>query len=228
MTRTLCSFMAVFFFALSTGAHAATLTSLIGDKDFFGLGAGTYGVTTITRLGDNNTAPDPEFTDRNWPQYLFNNGQTSPPYVASWQHTLTALSGTNINSARLDIAMADIQDGNHALDDLLFFNNAEVAGAFDTVDQGPGGTGIVSFDLTASQIASFVGNGHTLDVSLHGDNNGLPGLLNIDWYWIDYAELVVDYTATTLTPVPLPTAAWLFLSILAAVFTRTITLSCRR
>jgi hypothetical protein len=177
---------AVMIFSVSV-VNAATITSLVGDKDGFGV-AGLDAVPvdgTETGYGwDNRTTSDPEFTD------VWGYTQNSLPSPIVYDHTYD-LSGYTAVSAILNIQDSGMGDGTDRTWEVLF-NGASVG----TIGPNKGGT--------TSFINSFI-----IDVLLLTGNDTITlnylGPNGAEGYAINFSELTIQ-----ANPVPVPAAVWLF------------------
>ena len=175
-------------------ASAATLTSLFGDIDGFGgqVTPGVSGLNTGANF-DNSTAADPSFTD----VWLFEQfgGIGGSPLSFGFSYDLT---GATIIGASLEIMQSGMSDGRGPW----------------AVSVGGTSVGLIENGLgTTSTLLSF-----TIDPSLIGAT-GTSGMLTYndsqpEAYAIDYLSLVIDYEASTMTPIPLPAGGALWLTAL--------------
>jgi hypothetical protein len=175
-----------------------TITQTLGDADFFGFGTGSLGDPVPVIDFDNRTSTDPAFTDHDLRLSIF--GPDSDNDIV-WTHDLsTQLAGKLILSATLELPIGGLQDGRADLgpaDDRLFIEGIEVPGAFDTVDQGPFGTGLFSFELSPAQVASFQVDGK-LDIAIDGAKvpRGFVDARALESYFIDFARVTVQVETT--------------------------------
>ncbi|MCS7466146.1 putative Ig domain-containing protein [Stieleria sp. ICT_E10.1] len=140
------------------------ITVTIGDEDFFGFGTGSIGEPTPAIDFDNRDTDDPPYTDRDLRTSVSGDDVLND---ISWENDLSFIQ-SRAQSVTVELAIGGIQDGNEALiefDDRLFIEDLEVNAAFDAIDDGPFGTRLISFALTAAQLDSF----------------NLDGLLNFDF-----------------------------------------------
>lgn len=183
-TRLLVS--AVLIFSVSV-VNAAVITSLVGDKDGFGI-SGLDAVPvdgTDTGYGwDNNTATDPYFTD------VWGYTQNSLPSPITYDHTYD-LSGHTAVSAILAIQDTGMGDASDRTWEVLF-NGTQVG----TIGPNKGGT--TSFINTFIIDALLLTGSDTVTLNYLGPN-GFEG------YAINFSELTIQ-----ASPVPLPAAVWLF------------------
>ncbi len=183
-TRLFASLVLVFSVS---AVNAATITSLVGDKDGFGL-AGYDGVPvdgTDTGFGwDNRTVSDPEFTD------VWGYTQSTLPSPITYDHTYD-LSGYTAVSAILDIQDSGMGNDADRTWEVLF--NGTLVGTI-----GPNKGGTTSF------INSFI-----IDVLLLTGNDTITlnylGPNGSEGYAINFSELTIQ-----ANPVPVPAAVWLF------------------
>ncbi len=202
---------ALFSIILAINPVSATVVNTLGDLDFFGFGVGTIGDPSPAIDFDNRTVGDPAHTDNDIRQAIF--GASTLNDVA-FSHDLSAqLLGLTATSAELTLAIGGIQDGNLSLvglDDRLFIEGIEVVGAFDTLDQGAFATALVTFQLSAAQLASF-GTDFIVNVFIDGGriSDGAPiGAGALDSYFLDFTTVTVETSA--VSAVPLPAALPLF------------------
>lgn len=202
---------AVLAAALSaTSVSAATVTSLVGDRDSFGTGADLSSQLTTSQVGAGvQEADDPAgFDDWN-------------PGEVSWAHEFS-LNGEYIISAQLEISTFDLEDdgdgdgrGGEPFDTTLFLDGREVTGAFDDVSTVDGTSttllsrNVTFFDLGA-EFFPLLEDG-LLQVIL----NPYAGAQK-DHIAIDYASLKIVTSATRpdqpVAAVPLPLSGVLLLS----------------
>lgn len=199
---------AVALVAISGGAvQAATVTSLVGDKDVFGLDTDGDGFPN-SRPGATSPG-DPAGFD------VYMGGEATK--VRNWTHQFVLPVGETIVSAMLTIMTGEMEDGGgtegtsthdgSAVDDTLTLDGTEYAGAFDTV------TGYFPdiypqesvFDLTGWIPSLYDG---TLNVILNPSAGSIKDYIAVDW-----AELtiVTEAPTTDAAPVPLPASALLLM-----------------
>jgi hypothetical protein len=109
--------------------------------------------------------------------------------TVSWMHDVSSeLQGLTITSARLDIAVVGLIDGQYGINNKLFVDGIEIPGAFDNSNDG---WRLYSFVLDIQRLLDG-----KLNVSIQSDP--IEG-----WGGPDYSELHV--VAETTTSVPEPT-----------------------
>lgn len=153
------SLRAALFAVLCSGlsVHAATITSLVGDKD-------------------QNPPPNPDGHG------IVHEAEDLPGFDQrlvggnySWTHTFAPSAGASATAAVIDIAVVGFIDGNYpGINNRLYFNGNEVAGAFDNSLDG---WNLYTFNVPLA----FVSSGSllvTVDVS------SLEG-----WGGVDFSEL---------------------------------------
>lgn len=194
--------------ATCNSANAATITQTLGDSDFFGFGNNTIG-NPVPNADFNNQEPDdPAFSDRDIREQVFG---SDPQNDVGWIHDLSSqlTNPTTITDFTLELAIGGIQDADPnlgSIDDRLFIEGIEVLGAFDTVNQGGLGTDLLSFSLTAAQIASFQTDS-ILDIFIDGgqvpaDASQTGAIGALDSYFIDFSRITVETEDNTSVPEP--------------------------
>jgi hypothetical protein len=177
--------------------HAATITSLVGDKDGFGgqITPETAGANTGPSF-DNRTASDPLFTD----VYLFEQNVGPGASPVTYTHSyMIPISQTPV-SARLTIFESGMADDRGPWD--VDFNGTVVGQII-----GPDASS------TLSKFHTF-----SIDVTLLTGAD-LVSLIYLDTvgegYAIDYSELAIE--TGTIEVIPLPATLPMLLSALAGV-----------
>jgi hypothetical protein len=164
---------------------------LVGDQDGFGMDlvVGDKRPTSPDPYFDNREGGDPSFTD------------VMPASVDfTYTHAFPVPAGMTVSSATLRWLTLGIQDGDSEVtgsdtDIRLYLDGAEVAGAFDEVDQ---------FELIEGEWVEIVGlveiplTGLILDEFLDGEVDVRIEITQLgstgpDAIAIDYSELVVEY-----------------------------------
>ncbi|HYH98095.1 choice-of-anchor A family protein [Hyalangium sp.] len=140
-----------------------TVDSLVGDKD--GFGAGIPCGATYQNINDFNPGPDdPPGTDVVVVASSYLPPLSSNPYAynpralklpAPFVHTFQLRQDCPITSVELEMCTADVDDGGFSwINDRLFLDGTELAGAFDDVNQYIAGvsgyTGIVRYTIPSS------------------------------------------------------------------------------
>ena len=165
----------------ASAASAATVTSLVGDKDCFGTGGScTPGVWVAGLCGGASQGPgDPAYMD-----LMFSNGQT-----ASWTHTFATGSYLSATLSILTAGIADIY-GPYA----VFVDGIEVG------EMPLDGTGHILPELFTFAV----------DTSLLADGAALVSFSTVsgDAWAVDYSELTLE---TGAAAVPLPASGLLLL-----------------
>jgi hypothetical protein len=177
--------------------HAATFTSLVGDKDGFGgqITPETAGADTGASF-DNRTASDPLFTD----VYLFEQDGGVGASPVTYTHSYMIPVTETPVSATLTIFETGMADDRGPWD--VDFNGTVVGQIV-----GP------AFSSTLSKFHTF-----SIDVSLltGADTVSLIYLDTVgEGYAIDYSELTIETRTTGV--IPLPAALPMLLSALAGV-----------
>ncbi|MEM6468299.1 MAG: putative Ig domain-containing protein [Planctomycetota bacterium] len=165
-----------------------SITQQLGDEDFFGFGTDSVGEPVPVIEFDNRSPQDPSFTDFDLrhDRRLRSQGEV----INEWTHDLSELVGSlnRIEELELSLAIGGIQDGNTSipeLDDRLFFEGIEVEDAFDSLDQGVFGTGLLTFSLNSDQLETLR-NDNVLDIRIEG---GFVNSGNNESYFIDYSKV---------------------------------------
>lgn len=178
---------------LATGASAAVITNLAGDKDSFGTGKALGSTVSVAEI--NATTPgvgDGDFDQ--WSLDLF-----------TWTHAFD-LTGQTIVEAMLTVVTLDMEDngagdgrGGAPFDDLLSIDGTDIPGAFDNVFT-PDATGTMQIapNVTIFDLGAYIAQ--LSDGSATFVLNPLGGS-DKDAIAVDYAELRLE---TRMTPVPLP------------------------
>jgi hypothetical protein len=176
----------VLVFSVSA-VNAATITSLVGDKDGFGLSGFDPVPIDGTDTGaffDNRTSTDPYFTD------VWGYTQSTMPSPISYDHTYD-LSGYTAVSAILEIQDSGMGDDSDRSWEVLF-NGTQVGSI------GPNKGGSTSFINTFVIDALLLTGSDTITLNYLGPNDA-------EGYAINFSELTIQ-----ANPVPVPAAVWLF------------------
>lgn len=188
---------------LASGASAATLTSLVGDKDSFGTDKPDGSSVSVNEI----LAGTPDAGDGQFDLWS--------PGVFDWTHVFD-LTGLTVTGASLTIATFDMEDngagdglGGGPYDSTLTVDGVEIAGAFDDVFTPDGAAGdpaatILPVNITTFDLASFLPS--LMDGSVTFILNPFAGTSG-DAISVDYAEL-----SLTVSPVPLPAGLPLLLA----------------
>ncbi len=196
-------------------AHSLTVTSLVGDKDGFGIGI-PIGDDFPDILAFTPGVGDPAGTDvavvgsSYTPALPHPSGANARPETLT--HVFTLPAGLTISAVSLALAVGDVDDGPlAAIDDRLWVDGVEVAGAFDDVNQlilgAAGGSGLVSFALDPSFFPLLLDG--ELEVLVDEIDNLTTDPAQAEIFAIDYSEVTI-----TLTPEP-GTLALVGLGVLA-------------
>jgi len=182
-------------------AHADTYftSSLLGDKDGFGLGLQAGDERSAASGGfDHRTASDPDFTD-SYPVLY--------PCTADFSYAHSFSLPGPIVAARLDLLTLGVQDGDSQVygsdkEIRVFIDGVEIPGALDSVDQFyHNGTewvetvGVVSLAIP-SDLLIYLEDG---EVEVSFVNRDLLNPTTHDAFAIDYSELVIETVETPAT-----------------------------
>jgi hypothetical protein len=189
---------AILGFALVGLADHVTVSSLIGDRDGFGLGfvEGTQRPTGTWGNFDMRGPDDPTFTDvLPVPAVSVADGSTF-----SYTHMYIPVPLGAITAARLVLFTLGIQDGdtqvaNTNTDIRLFIDGSEVTGAFDTIDQfGHNGVGWAEYaqivEVEIPQMAFSLLSDGLAEIRFESYSL-IPGG-QLEAFAIDYSELIIE------------------------------------
>ena len=179
-------FAALWVCLFASMANAEVVTSLLGDKDGFGLGLVE---------GDQRSVVDPFFDNRELGDPMFTDVMPIPTSV-SYLHSFSLL-GVPVLSATLELFTLGVQDGDTQVvgsdtDIKLFIDGVELPGAFDTVDQFASSpsvfvdlAGLVSFPIPNTMLSLFDDGSVEIQINILQ----LGSVPSTDAIAIDFSEL---------------------------------------
>ena len=182
--------------------HAATITSLVGDKDNLG-GAISPGATSFTGNFENRSAAELSAIDGSQ-NTDFSNGPSGTTLAnVTFIHNFSINASANITSASFVMGAGGIQSNN----DQLFLDGVLIASGAAFPEQGSNGySGNIVFNIPTSSFAALLDGNVTVLVKLNSNESGEPAVF-------DFGELVINgdnLGGGGGNPVPEPSSLILF------------------
>lgn len=177
--------LALLLVSLSSIAAGQSSTSQVvvtwGDADFFGFPVGVLGDPVPAIDFDNRDVDDPLYTDVD--------ARLGVSVELEWAHDVSGVTPPlNVMAATLTLGLGGVQDGAFPEDDSIFLNGSEIPAAFDAIDMGPTGTGLLSFDLSPEQLLALQSTGY-VDVRIRGFVVSTPDPGLVESYFVDFSTL---------------------------------------